>query len=64
MCVFPNAKQLGGWEQGVDGITAIDFLEECCSCTNHMQNLCKKVKTYLRNISRENGKGISINLGT
>jgi len=63
MCVFPNTKQLAGWVWGVDGIRAVDFLERC-SYTDGMKTLCKKVKTYLRSISRENGKGISISLGT
>lgn len=56
-----NSWQAGngcGWNM------AIGFLEERCSYTDGMHFLCKEVKTYLRNIPKENGKGISINLGT
>lgn len=40
------------------------IVQECCSCANCMQALCKIVKTYLRNISGEKVKSVSINLGT
>lgn len=63
MC-FPNAKQLAVWARRVGAVVAVDFLEGHCSYTNGMQTLCKKVKTYLRSIFRENRKGINISLGT
>lgn len=61
MCIFADTKQSAGWEWELGGIIAVDFLEEL---NKTYANLCRKVKTYLRNISGENGKGISINLAT
>lgn len=44
MCVCPYVKQSAGWEWGVDGIRAIDFLEGYCSYTNRMQTFGGKLR--------------------